>query len=39
MSSPSWSSLGYAAWVGLKYRATRKLEREFPPYPTPTTIR
>jgi hypothetical protein len=26
--------LGYAGWVGLKYRATRKLEREFPPYPS-----
>jgi hypothetical protein len=25
--------LGYAGWVALKYRATRKLEREFPPYP------
>jgi hypothetical protein len=25
--------LGYAGWIGLKYRATRKLEREFPPYP------
>jgi hypothetical protein len=25
--------LAYAGWVGLKYRATRKLEREFPPYP------
>jgi hypothetical protein len=28
--------LGYAGWVGLKYRAMRKLEREFPPYPTIT---
>jgi len=28
--------LAYAGWVGLKYRATRKLEREFPPYPTAT---
>ena len=27
--------LGYAAWVGLQYRATRKLEREFPAYPLP----
>ena len=26
--------LGYAGWVGLKYRETRKLEREFPPYPS-----
>jgi hypothetical protein len=26
--------LGYAGWVGLKYRVMRKLEREFPPYPT-----
>jgi hydroxypyruvate isomerase len=26
--------LGYAGWVGLKYRTTRKLEREFPPYPS-----
>jgi hydroxypyruvate isomerase len=26
--------LGYAGWVGLKYRAARKLEAEFPPYPT-----
>ena len=25
--------LGYAGWVGMQYRATRKLEREFPPYP------
>jgi hypothetical protein len=25
--------LGYAGWVGLKYRTMRKLEREFPPYP------
>ena len=25
--------LGYAGWVSLKYRETRKLEREFPPYP------
>ncbi len=25
--------LGYAGWIGLKYRAMRKLEREFPPYP------
>jgi hypothetical protein len=25
--------LGYAGWVGLKDRATRKLERAFPPYP------
>jgi hypothetical protein len=25
--------LAYAGWVGLKYRETRKLEREFPPYP------
>jgi hypothetical protein len=25
--------LGYAGWVGLKYRETRQLEREFPPYP------
>jgi hypothetical protein len=24
--------LGYAGWVALKYRAVRKLEREFPPY-------
>jgi hydroxypyruvate isomerase len=26
--------LGYAGWVGLKYMAVRKLEREFPPYPS-----
>jgi hypothetical protein len=26
--------LGYAGWVGLKYWETRKLEREFPPYPS-----
>jgi hypothetical protein len=25
--------LGYACWIGLKYKAMRKLEREFPPYP------
>ena len=25
--------LGYAGWVSLKYRETRKLEREFPPTP------
>jgi hypothetical protein len=25
--------LAYAGYVGLKYRAVRKLEREFPPYP------
>jgi hypothetical protein len=25
--------LAYAGWVALQYRATRKLEREFPPYP------
>ena len=25
--------LAYAGWVGLKYLETRKLEREFPPYP------
>jgi hypothetical protein len=28
--------LGYAGWVGLKDRQTRKLEREFPPYPSIT---
>jgi hypothetical protein len=28
--------LGYAGWIGLKYRSVRKLEREFPPYPSPT---
>ncbi len=27
--------LGYAGWVGLKYRAMRKLERAFPAYPAP----
>ncbi len=26
---------GYLGWIGLKYRALRRLEREFPPY-TPT---
>lgn len=26
---------GYLGWIGLKYRAVRRLEREFPPY-TPT---
>jgi hydroxypyruvate isomerase len=26
--------LGYAGWVGLKYRAMRKLERAFPAYPS-----
>jgi hypothetical protein len=26
--------LAYAGWVALKERATRKLEREFPPYPS-----
>ena len=26
--------LAYAGWVGLKYRQMRKLEREFPPYPS-----
>ena len=25
--------LAYAGWVALQSRATRKLEREFPPYP------
>jgi hypothetical protein len=25
---------GYLGWVGLKYRALTKLEREFPPYPS-----
>ena len=25
---------GYAGWVGLKYRAMRKLERAFPAYPS-----
>jgi hypothetical protein len=24
--------LGYLGWVGLKYRALRRLEREFPAY-------
>ncbi len=24
--------LGYLGWIGLKYRALRKLEREFPAY-------
>jgi hypothetical protein len=28
--------LAYAGWVALKYRAMRKLEREFPPYPVVT---
>jgi hypothetical protein len=28
--------LAYAGWVTLKYRAMRKLEREFPPYPVVT---
>ena len=28
--------LGYAGWVAWKYRAVRKLEREFPPYPSIT---
>jgi hypothetical protein len=28
--------LGYAGWIGLKYRSMRKLERDFPPYPSPT---
>jgi hypothetical protein len=28
--------LGYAGWIGLKYRTVRKLEREFPPYPSIT---
>ena len=23
---------GYLGWIGLKYRAVRKLEREFPAY-------
>ncbi len=27
------AQLAYAGWVGLKYRAMRKLERQFPPYP------
>ncbi len=26
--------LAYAGYVGIQYRATRKLEREFPPYPS-----
>jgi hypothetical protein len=26
--------LAYAGWVSLKYQQTRKLEREFPPYPS-----
>ena len=25
--------LAYVGWVALQYQATRKLEREFPPYP------
>lgn len=24
---------GYLGWIGLKYRALRRLEREFPAYP------
>ena len=28
--------LGYAGWIGLKYRSMRKLERQFPPYPPVT---
>jgi hypothetical protein len=28
--------IGYAGWVGWKYRAMRKLERQFPPYPVIT---
>ena len=26
--------IAYAGWVGLKYRAMRKLERAFPAYPS-----
>jgi hypothetical protein len=26
--------LGYAGWVGLQARAVRRLEREFPAYPS-----
>jgi hypothetical protein len=28
--------LGYAGWVAWKFREVRKLEREFPPYPSIT---
>jgi hypothetical protein len=28
--------LAYAGWVALKYQAVRKLERQFPPYPSIT---
>lgn len=27
--------LGYLTWVGLKYRALRRMEREFPAYLPP----